>query len=181
MATVASAVALVAAAIFLWAALEKLRDLPSTAATLRELGLGSIGGAAAPTLVVAELAVAGGLFVRPDWGVTQAGVALLACSFAVAGAIALRSGRRIRCTCFGPGGAGTLGVIQIIALLPWLGGVAFLRLAEVTRPTPSDAAAMFAAVGLAIASGRVVPVARAWREARGDRLSARETYVWLRR
>ena len=180
MATAATSVALVGAGVLLWAALEKARDLGAAASTLRQLGVPGRATVPAALVVLAELTVALALVFRPDLLWTQAGVMLLAAAFAVAGLLALRRDEPVRCTCFGAGRRGYLGTRQIAALVPWAAGAAFLNVAAAT-PGPSEAATLFAGLALALATVRFLPVLGAWREARGDRRSARETYVWLRR
>jgi hypothetical protein len=180
-AILATAVALVGASILLVAGLEKARDPASTTSTLRQLGLPAVLANVGMLVIPAELAVALGLVFRPDSGVTQAGVVLLAGAFAVAGLLALRRDEPVRCTCFGSGRSGYLGSSQLLALVPWVGGAAFLHVATLTPPSPSRGAAMLAGAGLTMAAVRLIPLLGAWREARGDRLSARETYLWLHR
>jgi hypothetical protein len=180
-AILATTVALVGASILLWAGLEKARDPASTASTLRQLGVPARLANAAGLIIAAELAVALGLVFRPDSAVTQGGVVLLAGGFALAGLVALRRDEPVRCTCFGSGRDGYLGTNQVFALVPWVGGAAFLHVADLAPPSPSRGAAMLAAIGLAMAGVRLIPVLGAWREARGDRRSARETYLWLQR
>ena len=182
MAGFATTVALLGASILLWAGLEKARDPGSTVSTLRELGaptaLARVGGF---VLILAELVIAVGLVFWPDSVWIQAGVVVLAGAFAVAGLLALRRGELIRCSCFGSARRGYLGANQIKALVPWLGGVAILRVAEVEAPSPSRGAAMLCGIALTMACVRLVPVLGAWREARGDRRAAVETYVWAHR
>jgi Methylamine utilisation protein MauE len=180
-AILATTVALVGASILLWAALEKARDPASTASTLRQLGAPASLANAAGLIILAELAVALGLVFRPDSAVTQAGVVLLAGAFALAGLLALRRDEPVRCTCFGSRRSGYLGANQVLALVPWVGGALFLYIADVAPPSPPRGAALLAGVGLAMAGVRLVPVLGAWREARGDRRSAQETYLWLHR
>ena len=181
MAILGTTVALVGASILLWAGLEKARDPASTASTLRQLGASARLANAAVLIIPAELAVALGLVFRPDSAVTLGGVVLLAGAFALAGLLALRRDEPVRCSCFGSGWGGYLGRNQVLGLVPWVGGAAFLHVVDLAAPSPSRGAAMLAGVGLTMAGVRLVPVLGAWREARGDRLSARETYLWLRR
>jgi hypothetical protein len=180
-AILATAVALGGASLLLWAGLEKARDPASTASTLRQLGLSATLANVGVLIIPAELAVALGLVFRPDSTVTQAGAILLAGAFAVAGLLALRRDEPVRCTCFGSRRSGYLGANQLVALVPWAGGAAFLHVADLTPPSPSRGAAMLAGVGLTMAGARLIPLLGAWREARSDRLSARETYLWLHR
>lgn len=178
----ATTVAVVGASTLLWAALEKARDPEATASTLRQLGVPSpLALAAAGLVILAELAVGLGLVFGPNSVVTQGGVALLAAAFALAGLVALRRDEQIRCTCFGPGRRGYLGVPQVAALIPWAAAVTILHAADMAPPSPSEGASTLAAVALVMSGLRLAPVLGAWREARGDRRSARETYGWLHR
>ena len=181
MATLASAVALLSAAILLWAGLDKSRDPRSTVATVEQLGVPGDVARFASLVIPAELAVACALVFRPDSLVTQAGVVSLAGAFAFAGLLARRLDEPIRCTCFGPGGHGYLGATQIVAFVPWAAAAAFLHVADVAAPSPSTGAVMFAGVALAIAGVRMISILGLWREARGDRRMAQETYSWLHR
>jgi methylamine utilization protein MauE len=176
-----TAAALAMAGVLLWAGLEKFRDFAPAAATVGELGLPRVlAGPAALLVAAAEVGVGLALLFRPGATATHLGVVLLACHFALAGLLALRSGRQIRCHCFGAGGRGHLGKPQLVALVPWLAGAALLRLGAQQAPPLPAGAAYFAAVSLFIAGVRGVAVRRALLEARGDRLSAQEMYRWLR-
>lgn len=181
MATFATLIALMGASILLWAGLEKARDPGSTVSTLRQLGVPAGPARASWLLIPAELAVGLGLVFRPDAVWIQLGVVVLAGAFAIAGLIALRRGVQIHCACFGSTRRGYLGTNQIIALVPWVGGAAILRVADVEPPSLSRGSTMLAGVALTMAGVRLVPLLGAWREARGDRRSALETYVWARR
>jgi hypothetical protein len=172
--------ALIMTAILLWAGLEKTRNLALTAATVKEIGFSSaLAFPVALLVAIAEIGVALALLFRPDSTVTHAGVALLAGLFALAGLIALRSGKQIRCLCFGAGGNGQLGKSQLIALIGWLAGIALLRFGDLEAPSFSIGVAFLAATCLVIASVRAVVVLKALLEARGDRVSAQEMYRWL--
>ena len=177
----ATTIALAGASILLWAGLEKARDPGSTVSTLRQLGvptpLARLGG----VLILAELAIGVGLVFRPDSVWIQAGVVVLAGAFACAGLLAVRRGELIRCSCFGSTRRGYLGANQIRALVPWLGGAAILRVADVEAPSSSRGAALLSGLALTIAAARLVSVLGAWRVARGDRRAAAETYVWAHR
>ncbi|MCG8457901.1 MAG: hypothetical protein MI919_16615 [Holophagales bacterium] len=176
----AASAALVMAGVLLWAALEKLRAPRSIRATLEGLGLsGKLARGTAVLLAAVELTVALGLLFRPSALAVQAGVALLALAFAFAGLVAIGRDEPIPCSCFGAAGGGRLGVAQVILVVPWLVAVALLHVGS-REPLPlTDGAARLAAVGLGLAFLRSISVASAWREARGDRLSAREMYRWL--
>jgi DoxX len=180
MGIVTTSVALAMAAVLLWAGLEKARRPSSLASTLRELGLPRPQTVAA-LVIAAELLVALGLIVWSDSLVTVAGVVALATVFALAGLVAVLQDRTVRCGCFGPFDGGSLGRSQVAALPLWLAGASILWLYP---PPPSSSvppAVSFAVVGLMLAAARSVDVLRAWHEARGDRRSAQEMFVWLRR
>lgn len=180
-ATLATAVAAVGASILLWAGLEKAREPGATVSMLRHLGVPPILARAAGLVIVVEFTLGLGLVFRPDSLVTQGGVVVLGAAFALAGLLALRRDEPIRCTCFGPGRHGYLGVAQIAALVPWVGAAAILNAADLSRPSPSEAASILAVVALAMTGLRLIPVLGASWEARGDRRAAGETYLWLHR
>lgn len=176
-----TAAALTIAAVLLWAALEKARNPAPTAAAIRSLGLPRrIAWPAALLVTAAEIVVAVAALFRPDAALTHAGIVLLAGLFALAGLIALRLEEPIHCSCLGPGGKGYLGVAQLIGFPLWLAGAAALRFGIAEAPPLSTGAACFAALSLSIAGIRGIGVWRARLEARGDRRSAQEMYVWLR-
>ena len=181
MAVLALTVSWAMAGVLLWAGLEKARDLGSSASTIRSLGVPlKLARRSAGLLALTEVGVAFGLLFKPESVVTQIGVVVLALAFAVAGIIALRQDEPIRCNCFGAGGNGHLGRNQIIALLPWLAGVVLVHLGALESSSLSEGAIRLAALGLSLAVFRAVAVWRAQREARGDRLTAMEMYVWSR-
>ena len=168
------------AAVLLWAGLEKARNLTPTAATLQVLGFPRrLARPAAIFVTAAELTVAIAVLFSPDSALTHISIVLLAGLFALAGLIAMGLDERVRCSCFGPGGKGYLGAAQLIALIPWVAGAVILRLGTRDIPPLPVSAAYFAATSLAIAAARGIRVWKASLEARGDRLSAREMYVWL--
>lgn len=172
--------ALTMAAVLLWAGLEKSRNLALTVATVKEIGFSSaLASPVALLVAIAEIGVALALLFRPDSTVTHASVALLAGLFALAGLIALRSGKQIRCHCFGAGGNGLLGKSQLIALIGWFAGLTLLRLRGLEAPSVSIGVAYLAATCLVIAGVRAFAVRKALLEARGDRVSAQEMYRWL--
>jgi hypothetical protein len=177
----ATTVALVGASVLLWAGLEKAREPGSAASMLRALGVPARLATAGVLVIPAELAVAVGLVFRPDSIWTQGGVVVLAGAFAVAGLLALRRDESIRCACFGSARGGYLGAKQVVALAPWLVGIGILNVADVPPPSATRAAALLAGVALIMAGVRLISVLGASHEARGDRRSAQETYVWLQR
>lgn len=171
------AVTLAMASILLAAALEKVRRLTSFASSLRELGLKSGATVFAAGVIAVELLVPLALLFRPESVIAAGGVVALALSFAAFGIIAMRRPGTIRCHCFGPHGQGTLGKPQLVAFPFWLAGAALLW----AQPPVPDAwrPAMFAALGLTLATLRGWPAIHEMRRARGDRRSAKEMYVWL--
>lgn len=171
--------ALTMAVVLLWAALEKVRSLPSMAATVQALGVPRATALpAALAVTAAETGVAVALLFRPDSAVTQAAMVSLAGLFALAGTIALLRDEPIPCRCFGTGGR-HLGAPQIIAFLPWLAGVGVVRRGFAEAPPASVAAASFAAIALSLAAIKGAGVWRGRNEARTDRRSAEEMYEWL--
>lgn len=169
------------AAVLLWAGLEKARNLAPTAATIRSLGFPrKLTWAAALFITSAELTVAVAVLFRPYSALTQIGIVLLAGLFALAGLIAMGLDKPVRCSCFGAGGQGYLGMAQLLALFPWLAGAILLRMGMQESQPLSVGAAYFAVTSLVIAAAKGIGVCRAWLEGRGDRLSAQEMYGWLR-
>jgi hypothetical protein len=167
------------AATLAWAALEKARNLPAVSDVIRLLGCPEwLCRPAALGLVMTEIGVALGLSY--DWGSlwTRTALALLAVTFAAAGAWVLWKGKSVRCDCFGLGSGGALGLKQIMTLPLWLLGIGLLSLQPHT-PSLEYFGQQLAAVGLCLAGLRIPAVVRAQREAFGDRRSAQETYVWL--
>jgi hypothetical protein len=181
MSVLAVIVALVMAAVLLWAGLEKLVDLPAVGSTINALGV-PVGWANRVSALVplAEVVTGLSLLFAPGSPWTQGGLVALGGTFAVAGLIAIFRDEPIRCHCFGSRGAGGyLGRSQVVALVAWIGGAWVLQIWMVVPVSTETGAARFAAVGLAIATWKATALWRAVREARGDRASAQEMYVWL--
>lgn len=177
-----SIVTLSMASVLLWAGLEKARSLASVVSILRQLGVsGSVARTGGPLLVAAEVGVALGLIFRPGSAGTLGGVLALSGAFAVSGLVALRQNKVIRCGCFGPGGDSYLGKRQMAVFPLWCGGVAFLWIEGAPHPSVSGGFSLLAMVGLALASMRAVAALRASKVAQGDRRSAEEMLLWLRR
>lgn len=171
----------VMAGVLLWAGIEKARDLRPVTGTLRRLGVhGGKARVGAALVLSAELGVAFGLVFFPEKELTQIGVVLLGCTFAFGGIVALRLDEPIRCSCFGNGNDGYLGVTQLVALGAWLPGAAVLHLG-LSEGLPIETGAIrLMVLGLVFAGVRAIHVWRATSEARGDRLSAMEMYLWQR-
>jgi hypothetical protein len=172
----------VIAPVLLWAGLEKVRNTAPIAATLRGLGVPRplsqpIAGLVAATEVLLALQVV----FRPYHILAQTGIVTLAALFAIAGLIAMASGKSIRCSCFGVGGGGYLGRSQLAALPLWIAGAGFLKYGGTETPSLETGALYLAGISLAIAGIQGIRVIRSQTEARKDRLSAREMYIWLRR
>ncbi|MFC6555185.1 MauE/DoxX family redox-associated membrane protein [Nonomuraea cavernae] len=114
--------------ILLWAGLEKLRERGQFMGTLAQLGFaGRAGSLLAVAVPVAEIVTGAGLVLVPSATWPVASVAGLGVLFAVAGLLALRTGRNITCSCLGAGGS-MLGRRQIGLLPAWLGVAAALYL-----------------------------------------------------
>jgi uncharacterized membrane protein YphA (DoxX/SURF4 family) len=177
------AVTLLMASTLLWAGLEKARSLRSVARTLHRLGMPESGSRlVAPLVVAVELGVALGLIYRPRSIVTLTGVLALATAFAISGFMALRRKEKIRCGCFGPHGGAHLGWNQLASLPVWFSAVALVWLNGPTHSSDDgQGASGLAVVALLMAVLRGVSSLRAAHEARGDRRSAQEMFVWLNR
>ena len=173
--------AVIMAALLLRAGLEKVIELGSAAATVSALGIPpGWAGPVAGCLAISEVTIALGVLFAPHSPWIQACLLGLGGAFALAGLVALLRKRRIRCNCFGSGAAGAfLGPAQILALPAWLGAALILHLGVEQAPPLETGALLLAAVGLAIATLKVPALRHAVREARGDRISAQEMYVWL--
>jgi hypothetical protein len=121
-----------------------------------------------------------GVLFAPHSPWTVAAVVALGGAFALAGLVGLLRKERIRCNCFGSSASGGyLGLTQIVALPAWAGGVSVSYYGMPTHLPAATAGSLFAAAGLAIATLKFTALREAAREARGDRLSAEEMYVWL--
>jgi hypothetical protein len=174
-------VAMVIAAVLLWAGLSKFASLGRFASTLEALGIPAWWSHRLSGLVpLAEVLTALGLLFAPHWLWTLVAVVALGGAFALAGLVAMLRKQRILCNCFGSSAAGGyLGLTQILALPACIGVVSTLFLG-IKTPLPLVARALlFAAAGLAIVSLKAVALRKAANEARDDRLSAEEMYVWL--
>jgi hypothetical protein len=66
-----------------------------------------------------------------------------------------------------------------MALPAWLGAALVLGYGAPQSPSLATGALLFAASGLALAALKVPELRQAVREARDDRISAQEMYVWL--
>lgn len=171
----ATLVALSISAVLLFAALEKARAPAPTATTLRQLGLpGALGLPVTYLLSVTEFGLGVAILFTPGSTVIHIAVAALAAAFAVAGLVAVRSEEPLRCSCFGNGG-GYLGWRQVLALFPWLTGLALVRVAPPTAP----GALLFALTALVVVVARSTTLVIALGEARADRESAQEMLPWL--
>jgi hypothetical protein len=171
----ATGVVLIISAVLFVAALEKARAPALTAATFRGLGVAdALAWPATRVLTLAECGTAIAVLFAPASMLTHAAIMVLAVAFAVAGVLALRSGEPLRCSCFGAGG-GYLGWRQVVALVPWLMGVAVLHSAIPN----ADGSLLFALVALFILAARSVSLVKEVVDAQGDRKSAQEMLLWL--
>jgi hypothetical protein len=181
MTVAAMSAAVVMAALLLRAGVEKSADLPATASTIAALGIpAEWAHRAAGVMALVEVGTALGVLFAPGSGWTLAAVAALAGAFALAGLVAVLRKSRIRCNCFGSGAAGAyLGRAQILALPAWIGGALLLHYGHPETLPLASGALLLAAAGLATATLKVAALWQAVREARGDRVSAQEMYLWL--
>jgi hypothetical protein len=176
-------VALAMATVLLWAGLAKFTHLRGIASTLQALGVPAGWSHRASGLVpLSEVLTALGVLFAPNSPWTLAAVVALSGAFALAGLVAVLRKERIPCHCFGASAPGRyLGRTQILALPVWVGGALSLHFG-IPSPLPlATGASLFAAAGLAIATLQAVLLRKVVREARGDRLSAEEMYLWLPR
>lgn len=150
---------LLLAAIFLLAAIAKLRDREGSSDALREFGLpAALARPAAVLLPLAELAVAV-LLLPAATARVAAGAALgLLCVFTTAIAIQLVRGRKPDCRCFGQLRASPIGPRTLArnAAFAALAGLVLLRPAAtiampLRRVASADAAGAIALAGLAVA------------------------------
>jgi hypothetical protein len=168
------------AGIFLWAGLEKSRNLAPLASTIQALGVPlTVARPISGLLALVETFVATGLIFTPHWVSTKVGIVGLSLAFALAVLVAKWRGELIDCTCFG-GMNGRLGLKQVLALAPWLGSAAYLHLVVVEPLAFSTGSIRFCALALTITGIRAIMVWSAWCEARGDRLCAMKMFLWPR-
>src|SRR5262249_48387729 len=144
--------ATVVGALLLWSGLEKVVNLAATASTAFALGIpAKWADRIAPLVPLSEVAIALGLFFVPYSLWTQVGVAALGGAFALAGLFAVLRKKRIRCNCFGSGGAGAyLGLAQILVLPAWVGSALILHYGATEPPSLATSAVLFAGVAIAI-------------------------------
>jgi hypothetical protein len=170
------------AVVLLWAGLAKCANLDGFAATLQALGVPAPWSRRVAGLVpLSEVLTALSVLFAPHWRGTPVAVVALGGAFALAGLVAVVRRQRIRCHCFGAATGGYLGRTQVLALPAWVGGAAILDLSFPTPLPLTAGAALFAASGLAIATLKAAALRTVVHEARGDRLSAQEMYLWLPR
>lgn len=112
------------AVVFLWAAFAKVSDRRQVTRDFAAMGL-PVPVAALVAVVGAELLTAALLVVRPRWGA----VASIALLVAFSGVLirVLRSGRQIRCGCFGANHREPVSVVEV-ARNAALGGLGLLAL-----------------------------------------------------
>jgi hypothetical protein len=177
----AMSTAAVVAAFLLGAGLAKVTNLPATASTVSALGIPAKWADRAAGLVpLSEIAVAFCVLFAPNSPWTLVGVVALGGAFALAGLVAMLRKERIRCNCFvSVAAVAFLGPAQILALPVWLGAALILLYGVPLHQPLATGALLFAAAGLALAALKVPALWQAVREARGDRVSAQEMYVWL--
>ena len=168
-----------AAAVLLWAGLEKLRDVRTVAASMAKLGLaGRAAPAAAWMIVLAELTVALLLVTVPETPIAPLGLVLLGGSFAASGMVALLRDQRVRCYCFGRTRRSTLGWRQIVAFPIWLTAGYLIWQFAGSPASIREAGASLAMIAILIASLRSADLLSEFRRARGDRRSAERMYPW---
>lgn len=160
------------AGVLIVSAAAKLRSPAAFRSVLRELGVSAtrVGWAA---ICSAELLVAVLVLVPVEPVIPAAATAVLGSLFAAAGLYGLRRSHDIRCACFGTGHAGRLGRPQLAALPLWL--LAALGMTWWQPSGSSEPAALVATALLIVLTVQLVPLVRAMRSARADRLAVAET------
>jgi hypothetical protein len=171
-------IAAAVSAVFLSAALAKLRAPRAIEETIRHLGFARAARAGAILLIVGELAVGVALLLRPDAMWTQLGVVVLASAFAAAAAAAIWRRQSIPCSCFGSA-ARPLGRRQLIAFIPFAAAAAVLRLFIHDAPPPATGMTLCVLVSLVLAIRAAWPAWIELRQSRSDRHAAEESYLWL--
>jgi hypothetical protein len=163
---VAAQIALIA--IFTVAALSKILTFRDLGRTIGRLGLTAVAEKAAIAVIAAELVAVTGLTVLPSATWPRALIAPLAVAFAGAGIRALGIKEKIKCGCFGNGGA-VLGWRQLLDLPLWL---ALAVLAEASPPSWNTEQGLggLAALLLALVAWKLVAELRLWRPLREDRI-----------
>lgn len=159
-------------AIFSVAALSKILTHRDLTRTISQLGLGSVARPAALIVIGAELLAVTALAIMPSWSWPRVLVALLALSFAGAGIRALGFEEKIRCGCFGGGGA-ALGWRQVLYLPLWLSLAAVAQYAPPSWSADEGLAGL-AALLLVLAAWKLLAEVRLWRVLRGDRMATPE-------
>ena len=168
------------ACLFLGAVVQKALDLPRFVSTLEQLGfLTPTAHRVAPIIILVELLASLSLIFRPESLLTFTLVIALSSSFAAASLIAIIRKEKIQCRCFGPYGHGTLGAAQLWSMPVWLAAALLSWLKPALPSTIADKTVGFAIVCLLLASAGAARSLKSWRDARGDRRSAQEMYVWL--
>src|SRR5262245_50568941 len=170
------------AGVLLWAGLEKARAFSAFVSVLLQLGIAAHFVRAIATLtIVLELGTAISLIFNPRAFPSLLGLVVLASGFAWAGLTALRRNENIRCSCFGPYSSAVLGRNQLAAFPLWLGAAVLIRLAAPADASQVPSTSLLAVVTLSMGALRAAAALRAAQQARGDRRSAREMYLWLNR
>lgn len=168
MATVALALRIVLAAVFLTAGVGKLLDLGGSRKSMRDFGVPErLAGAAGLLLPIAEIVVALGLIARPSAQIAAAGALVLLLLFIAGIANALRQGIAPDCNCFGqihsaPAGRETLVRNSILAALALVALAAGPGPAVDTWIRDHDAAVIVAVASSAIAIGLAIWSFQLW-------------------
>ncbi|WP_368407026.1 MauE/DoxX family redox-associated membrane protein [Actinomadura sp. NAK00032] len=162
------------AAVFAYSSLTKVPAFAAFRDVLEKLGAGGAAGPLAAAVIAGEAGTAALLLALPGTPWPRLLVVAFAAGFAAAGLRALTLRERIRCNCFGAGGAGTLGRRQLVLLPVWL-AAAGLAQAQPPGWTAEEGLAGLAVL-LAAFTGILLPAAaRALRTLRGDRAAFAES------
>ena len=165
-------------ALLFWTGLEKLRQITNFSKTIVDLGIGMKFAAllVASLVCIVELVTAVMLVFCPYSLATPTLVCGLGIAFGIAGIIALAKKEDVVCNCYGRSST-MLGWKQIRLIPVWTAMAVVVYFSHAR--SFSESCIWFAAASLLIAVVKMVPLVREMLIARGDRLSAKEMYIWL--
>lgn len=158
-----AAVRVAAAALLIYAAARKLASPRSFRLTLTALRVPRVKVVSAGVPVV-ELAAGFMLLSAPRFVLTASLVTGVGVAFAVAGALALSRGTRVKCACFGGADGRELGVRQIVMLPLWSGVAALAWWAPDGSPAGPELGIGVMLALAVFAACKVVPLTRRNRE-----------------
>jgi hypothetical protein len=165
------------AAAFLWASLSKAAAQRGFRQTILQIGVpGRLTRLTASTVIGLELLAGVSLLIVPAWWWPRLLIVMLAVGFAGTGLVAVITGRRVTCRCFGDLGRGRLGWRQVALLPGWL---LLAGAAQLWAPgwNVDQGLAVLAVVLFAMIALRLPTQQRAVRKVRADRIALAPGYV----